>query len=196
MPYLWLLVTSLFCLPALAAEHPHEHAREQHQAHVHGEAELMLAVDGQMLELELISPAMNIVGFEHTPATPAQIEAVHQAVARLQEADSLFQLPPAAGCRLVDAEVETGLMATAGQHAHEGHPAESHEHQGHQDERDGHAEFHAHYRYRCGKPEALDSMGVRLFEAFPGLHRLHAQTVSAHGQHQAELDKQHPHLPL
>lgn len=196
MPYLWLLFTTLLATPALAAEHAHEQQYEQHQAHVHGEAELMIAVDGPVLELELISPAMNIVGFEHAPTTPAQQAAVEQAVERLRQADRLFQLPPAAGCSLVEAEVETGLLASAMHHEpheHDEHPAETHEHQA---EHDGHAEFHAHYHFQCRQAEALEGIEVRLFEPFPGMQRIHAQSVSAHGQHQAVLDSRHNHLPL
>jgi len=196
--FIRLLLASLYTSVAVAAEQPHEH--EQHHSHVHGQAELLVAVDGQWLELELASPAMNIVGFEHPPANAAQAETVHQAIVRLQQPATLFLLPAAAGCELAEAEVETGLMAHA-DHAAE-HPQEHG--QAHVEEHhpadpaanEAHAEFHAHYRYQCRQPAALDRISVQLFEHFPGLQQIHAQTISDHGQHAAELDKQHHRLAL
>ena len=40
------------------------YAQEQ-QAHVHGTAELFVVLDGNQLDIELRSPAMNLLGFEH-----------------------------------------------------------------------------------------------------------------------------------
>ncbi|MGB1290473.1 MAG: ZrgA family zinc uptake protein, partial [Porticoccaceae bacterium] len=34
-------------------------------AHVHGLSQLTIAVEGETVELEFSSPAMNLVGFEH-----------------------------------------------------------------------------------------------------------------------------------
>ena len=38
-------------------------------AHVHGEAQLMIAIEGRDLEIQLRSPAVNIFGFEQEPNT-------------------------------------------------------------------------------------------------------------------------------
>jgi Protein of unknown function (DUF2796) len=48
---------------ALADEAEHR----EHGPHVHGVAQLNVALDGNVLWIELNSPAMNIVGFEHAP---------------------------------------------------------------------------------------------------------------------------------
>lgn len=128
---------------------------------------------------------MNIVGFEHEPSTEEQQHAIHQAIALLKQPGQLFLLP-AAGCALQEAEVETGLMGEAHEHEHE------HEHEA----EEGHADFHAHYRFRCSWPDALDGIDVSLFEHFPGTQHIRAQTFSAHGQHKADLDPQHHQLPF
>ena len=45
--------------------------RTQPGPHEHGVASLNLVVDGNLVSLELDSPAANLVGFEHTPGTPS-----------------------------------------------------------------------------------------------------------------------------
>lgn len=62
------------------AEEAHRESQEAAQetgyralgAHVHGIGELNVAIDGEALLVELISPAMDLVGFEHAPRTEAQ----------------------------------------------------------------------------------------------------------------------------
>jgi hypothetical protein len=203
MRYFPILLTCLLAGAAFAAEHDHDpaHGHEQHGTHVHGEAQLLVALDGQALELELISPAMNVVGFEHPPHNAAQIAALRDAVEQLEQATRLFDLPADARCELLGAEVETSLTAEPEHHAKHGHDHgethhEDHAHERHGAEDDGHAEFHARYRYRCQRPGRIDGMTVRLFRPFPGLQRIHAQAISPRGQQRAELDPDHNRLPL
>jgi hypothetical protein len=84
------LVMALIASWGLAdGAHQHEHPAEhrQHGAHVHGLAILNLALDGQQIRIELHSPAANIVGFEHAPASAVHHAALDQAVARLQDGE-------------------------------------------------------------------------------------------------------------
>jgi hypothetical protein len=195
-----ILLACLLGSTTLAADYgrDHAHGHEQHGTHVHGEAQLLVALDGQVLELEFISPAINMVGFEHAPQDSAQTAAVSAATARLEQATRLFELPADAGCELLGAEVYTSLPAAREHHGsddgdrpHEGH---AHGHAAAADE--AHAEFHARYRYRCEHPGRVDRMTVRLFQPFPGLQRIDAQTISPAGQRRAELDADHNRLPL
>ena len=80
-------------------------AEEQHHhgAHVHGIAHLNVALEGKNLYMEFVSPAANIVGFEHAPKNQAAREAVEAARNTLENAEAVFKLPPAAGARLIEA---------------------------------------------------------------------------------------------
>lgn len=173
---------------ALAADDHHDHGHEQHDAHVHGEAELLVASEGREIEMMFSSPAINLVGFEHKPGTEAQRKAVLDAVALLKQGNKLFAL---SGCKLREAEVETGLLEHGDDHDHDhGHahqevPAEG-----------GHADFQAHYHFRCGEIAEHAHLEVHLFDHFPGIGKIRAVSVSDHGQHKAELDKDHHHLKL
>jgi hypothetical protein len=63
-----ILSLILLTLPmAVAAEEP-----TQLQAHVHGVTKLEIAKDAEAFELSLISPAYNLVGFEHKPGSELQ----------------------------------------------------------------------------------------------------------------------------
>jgi hypothetical protein len=44
----------------------------QYGTHEHGLTQMNLALDEQNLHIEVISPAANIVGFEHQPQTPEE----------------------------------------------------------------------------------------------------------------------------
>ena len=50
-----------------------------------------------------------------------------------------------------------------------------------------HAEVRASYELDCAKPEALDRMEVLLFDGFPSMKRLKAQTATPRGQGSATL---------
>ena len=51
----------------------------QHDSHAHGIGELNIVLEGNELAIELISPAANIVGFEHAPSNDEQKAALAQA---------------------------------------------------------------------------------------------------------------------
>ncbi|MES9961187.1 MAG: DUF2796 domain-containing protein [Sedimenticola sp.] len=164
-----------------ASEHDHEH--EQHEAHVHGEATLLIALEGKALEIEFLSPAMNIVGFEHQPTDKAQYEAVESAMADLKKADMLFTLPGEAGCTLESVEIDSALAGQeeeAHEHAHE------HEHEKEHEE-EVHSDFTGHYHFDCSNPDKISRIGVNIFEQFPGTEAIEVQSISKGGQQKIDL---------
>ena len=88
-----LLALPFALLPLHAAqaanhEHSHAHAHEEHaslDAHEHGVASLNVALDGQTLEIQLQSPAMNLVGFEHEAKSDADKAKVASEITKLAE---------------------------------------------------------------------------------------------------------------
>ncbi|MCG7928903.1 MAG: DUF2796 domain-containing protein [Candidatus Thiodiazotropha lotti] len=152
---------------------------EQHQAHVHGEAQLLIALDGSTLELEFQSPAMNIVGFEHQPKTENQVKAVEAAIETLKQADLIFTLSSAAQCNPVSIEVKSPLSKNDG-HGH----TDDHDHE---HEAESHSDFTAHYSFRCEQPSRLDKIEFDLFKRFPGTEQLEVQSISKKGQQKIDL---------
>ena len=179
-----LLALPFALLPLHAAqaanhEHSHAHAHEEHaslDAHEHGVASLNVALDGQTLEIQLQSPAMNLVGFEHEAKSEADKATVAAAHQHLEQPQALFALPIEAKCALQDSELDSPLF---GGHAHDEHE--------HADEH-GHSDIDASYRFACANAEALKTLELgSFFGTFPGTEKLEVQLIGPSGQQGAEL---------
>ncbi|WP_313087014.1 DUF2796 domain-containing protein [Pseudomonas sp.] len=185
-----LLALPFALLPgfALAAEH-HAHDHDHHDslgAHEHGAAELDAALDGSMLEIELRSPAMNLVGFEHAPSSEADRRQIADARKQLEQPGTLFGLPAVAGCKLTDTALESPLFEDD---THDHGDAHDEDHEGQ------HSEIHAHYHFDCAAPQALESLDLQaLFKAFPGTQKIQAQLIGPNGQRGAQLNAGQPRM--
>lgn len=175
-----LLALPFALLPLTAAvahdEHDHEHGTLG--AHEHGVARLDVALDGNTLELELDSPAMNLVGFEHAATSDADKATVARVREQLAAPSSLFTLDAAAGCDLTQQTLESPLFGQAPavhEHEHEKPDAHAHEH--------GHSDIHARYALTCTTPGALTQLDLApLFQHFPTTRTLHVQLIGPNGQ--------------
>lgn len=172
------------------------------EAHVHGIASLNVALEGKFLELEFHTPAANVYGFEHAPRTETQFTQVREAQRTLQQADELFVLTHAAGCRLGRVELEQNSEEEEHTEEHGGHQDHGnkesehnhhtehaahdehdvhHKQDGHvqrEGEEGGHNDLSVHYYYQCSAPEKLNSLDVGLFKAFPALEKLNLQLIT------------------
>lgn len=176
---LFLALLPLSAVPAAEPSLPH--SLPSLAVHEHGSAQLNLALDGRSLELELASPAMNLVGFEHPPREANDRALVAAARAALEQPGALFGIPAAASCRVDHLELDG--------EAFEAPPAGS--------EASGHSEILALYRLDCTNPAELKTLDLaKLFEAFPDTLNLRVQLVGPNGQRGEVLEPQQPHLKL
>ncbi|MDC9727843.1 MAG: DUF2796 domain-containing protein [Methyloprofundus sp.] len=135
-------------------------------AHMHGLSELTLAMEGEKLEIQLKSPAMNLLGFEHKARTKNDIAAVENALSMLGNPDSLF-LFSERHCSVTDTSVDISGVIDSERDPHEDEAeTDDHEHQ------DRHSEIIASYHYRCESTATLFSITVNLFEIFPGIQQI------------------------
>ena len=177
-----LLASVALALPLSALADDHQHSLG---AHVHGLATLDIALENQRLELQLTSPAMNIVGFEYQPTTAADLQSIKAAQSNLSHAAELFVLSPAAQCRLTSVSIDNPLLTESDTHEHE-HEHESQptaqiaEHQ--------HSDISAHYQYHCAKPARLNSIDLAgLFKQFSQTEKIQVQLIAGDHQQGAEL---------
>ncbi|MDD1151869.1 DUF2796 domain-containing protein [Pseudomonas sp. TNT2022 ID357] len=183
-----LLALPFALLPLAVAQaaqaHDHEHEHGSLGAHEHGVARLNAVLDGQALELELESPAMNLVGFEHAPSTDADKAKVAAARTQLEQPLVLFGLPKAAACTVAKQELESPLFGDkpdADDHDDDDKDAAGHEH--HHE----HSEIHAHYQFTCAKPDALKNLDLgQVFKTFPATQKIQVQLISPNGQQGVE----------
>ena len=198
------LMASVAATPLLAQE-----TREM-DAHVHGVSTLELAVDGNTVEMNLLSPGMDIVGFEYPASTEADKDAVEAAIRAMLVPENIVTLPEAAECRLT--EVLAHLHSGDHDHAHE--EGEGHEHAeeaGHDDhaheahaeggdhdheEGAGHSEFHARYIFDCAHPDELTTVAFPFFARFENAQEIEAQYVTGAGAGSAEIGRDAGELTL
>lgn len=163
-------------------------------AHVHGGANLQVAIDGNRMTLDLSSPLENLVGFEHAPRNDKQKAAVRRMAERLHNPGSMFVIPPEARCvagpvNLQSRVLDRTLLAVDGggkQISSSPSGREPHKRSGTL-EKDEHAELSAEYVFECERPQSLAGLEVKLFDAFPGLKRLDVQVAGHKKQTSAKL---------
>ncbi|WP_028695454.1 DUF2796 domain-containing protein [Pseudomonas cremoricolorata] len=156
-------------------DHDHDHAHGTLAAHEHGVASLNAVLDDSTLELQLVSPAMNLVGFEHAASSDADKAKVAAARQQLEQPLKLFALPAAAGCKEDSQELESPLFGDAPEADDD--DGDAHEH-GHE-----HADVHAHYQLTCANPGKLTQVDLApLFKAFPATQKINVQAIGPNGQ--------------
>jgi hypothetical protein len=176
--------------------------RRELGAHEHGHSVLNVAIAGDRIEMELMAPGMDIVGFEHAAETAEDKAAVEEAEAILRDPLALFVLPDEAGCAIETAAVELeaedehegqhGAEHAAPEHAEEGKHEEHAEHEG----EESHTEFHAEYAITCDSPGDLGTIEFVFFERFPGAEEIELTVITESGQTRYEVERDAPRIDL
>lgn len=158
----------------------------EHDAHVHGHSQIDLVYENGQLELELHSPGMDIVGFEHSPRDPDQSQAIEKALAAL-DSHRAWLVFEGADCTVERVKTHT--------HGYDQDESGSHEHDDHDhDAGHDHAEFHLTLGARCSAmPDALQ---IRLADRFPGIQRIRVDYITDAGQNRVELASGDTRVPL
>ena len=133
-----------------------------------------IAIEGATVSIGLDVPAADIVGFEHTAKTTAEMAAMDAAKARLAQPLELFAVPNAAGCTVKSATVKI-----------EG---------GEKDQ--SHTDFNAGYTLACTSVAELKSIDFKYFDVFKGAEDLEVNLTSASGQAKFEVSRRKPRLDL
>ncbi len=193
-------LVSLCVAPVLAEE-----SKRELGAHEHGHSALNIAIEGDRVEMELIAPGADIVGFEHAAESEEDKATVEQAEARLGEPLSLFGFPDAAGCSVQSASVEIEGEGHHDEHVDKAQAEDEHHEDGEHAEADheagegeaSHNEFHAAYALTCTAPDALDGIDfAAFFDAFAGAEEVEVTVISEKGQSSYEVERDAPMVDL
>lgn len=163
-----------------------------HDAHVHGVGKLDVALDNHALTLHLDTPLINLVGFEHPANSAPDRQAVQKMSRQLHAAAAIFVPTAAAACKatsvkLVSAALDPTLLDDAAPVAAKArHNAAQHDH----------ADLDGDFTFDCAHPEKLRAIDVKLFDAFPGFHRIDVQIVTPQRQSAATLTPGAAAIPL
>ncbi|WP_397459657.1 DUF2796 domain-containing protein [Pseudomonas asplenii] len=179
-----LLLALPFALLPLVAAQAHEKEHGSLGAHEHGVGRLNAVLDAQTLELELQSPAMNLVGFEHAATSDADKAKVAAVRALLDKPLELFNLPKGAGCVIANQELESPLFGDqAPEDADHDNDDDDHAQGDEHEHHHNHSEIHAHYQFTCSTPAALKQLDLsQVFKTFPATQKIQVQLISPSGQ--------------
>lgn len=151
-------------------------------AHVHGTSELTIAMEGESLEIQFTSPAMNLLGFEHKANSREDIAAVKNAEQLLKH-KPLFLFSDDQ-CEHLNTSIDVTGLIEGDDHDHEQeHHTHSTERKDEKNEHDAnshneqHSDVVVNYRYRCKNTSKLSAITVNLFESFPGIQKIHVMWV-------------------
>ena len=175
-----LIIMFLFALRAGAesSHHHHDHDVPQQDAHLHGYVELTLAIEGDQLEIQLTSPAINIVGFEHKATSKQQLQAIEQAKQTLESPAMLFSFS-GSDC--------ASTLATAHFPVLDEHHTDHGNHEDHESDKENHSEITASYKYNCSEGKQIDAVQVNLIKYFPTIEKIKAMWLSDLKQGASEL---------
>ncbi len=198
MHYILLVLAGLFLPLQIYAQ------SRQLDAHEHGAANVMMAMEGKKLQLEFEVPSNSLVGFEHFPEANKDREVFAKAIATLSNPSNLFWIPDEAECIPVGIKVSQTLFSVEGEH----HEGEQHEHgDGHDEsksekdydrDKEGdhdkhgeevHSEFHASYLWNCRHADDLDSVQTSMMKVFPRIEEIRVQWIVGDRQGAMEIEK-------
>ncbi|WP_444913173.1 DUF2796 domain-containing protein [Microbulbifer sp. EKSA008] len=136
-------------------------------SHVHGKAMMYLVAEADRISVELESPTVDLVGFEHAPRSDVQKQRLEQVAHELSKPDHFLEFV-GAQCKPLSVEVKAPYSAevTSDNSVHSG--------------------FRASYQFKCDNLAEFNSVIVTLFERFPGIHGIAVQWISS-GRQGAEL---------
>jgi hypothetical protein len=145
------------------SHHDHDHEPLHQDTHLHGHAELRLALENSSLEVYLESPSANIVGFEHRATSDQQIQAAEAAKSILESPTEIFSFSDG-NCSLSHSNVDfSAILQTA----------ENHQGGDHNDAHQvDHSEITVGYKYHCQQGGELDVIRVELVDHFPGIEKI------------------------
>jgi len=136
------------------------------QKHVHGEGELLIAQEGNVLQMQFIIPAADALGFEHQATNSSDKNAINVLAQQLKNSS-----------HAIDIKGQCILQSTENSLAH------SHsEHEHHNVE--------ATYNFNCKTP--VVGFSVTLFNLMPSLNALNVQWISNTGQGSTEATRNNP----
>ncbi len=170
-PYKNLLSSfTLYTLIRLITE-PAQLSAQGLDSHVHGNAQLNVALVENRLQIEFLSPAINLLGFEHRPNSEQEIALFNNVKEDLENSKWIIG-NAMSGCQATTVvfevpEFETGHTDTDESHSH--------------DEGDSHGDFRVEYLVECSVKPAR-KLPLNAFSRFPALEQITVQWISEVGQ--------------
>ena len=166
-------------------------------SHVHGNAELNLVLMGQQLQVEFVSPAINLLGFERPPISDEESAVMDNTANQLRHGGWLIEGIPTA-CRLSTEEFEAPVYEEheSSEHDHEHESSEhDHEHESSEHDTEAHSNFRVRYLYDCDTAPK-EQLKILAFDHYSGIETLTVQWIADQKQGYTRLSRDNPVLDL
>ena len=166
-------------------------------SHVHGNAELNVVLMGQQLQVEFVSPAINLIGFERPPNTDEETVTLNNTIEQLQRGGWLIEAISTA-CQLSTEEFEAPVYDEhdSSEHDHEHESSEhDHEHETSEHNAEAHSNFRVTYLYDCDSAPRKQ-LKMLAFDHYSGIETLTVQWIADQKQGYARLNRDNPVLNL
>ena len=189
-----LLASSIASALLTLAVSAHAIAADNPGAHQHGHAEMQLAFSADQVEILLLSPAGNILGFEHRPRTPEQHQMIESVTSWLGETPLINT--PESTCTVKATSVQHEV---AGGHDHDDHGSDHDEHDHHKhdnDDENQHADITVTQTLNCPGLNKASSVTTPLTTHFPGIEDLDIAWAGPDGQGAARLEHEESSFEL
>ena len=163
-------------------------AAQSTEAHVHGNAELNLVLMGQQLQVEFVSPAANLLGFERAPITHEESIALNEVIEQLQQGGWLIG-DDLATCQL-SVEAFEAPVYDGQEHDHDAEQNHDAEHVS-----GAHSDFRVQYLYDCQTTPAKQ-LQILAFDQYSGIETLTVQWIADQQQGYVQLNRENSLLNL
>ncbi len=154
-------------------------AENRHKVHEHGTSNITIAIENNVLQIQLEAPLMDIAGFEGEPKTKLQKQKLREASNKLKNWQDIFKL--ATGSCSKDRVTILG--------EHKKNQIHNHKNYHKKNEKNIHSDIKILYEFNCTKPNNFKFLEIKLFETFPNIRKINAQWTTASGQGQKVLNK-------
>jgi Protein of unknown function (DUF2796) len=159
--------------------------KRRHDAHVHGVAEINIAVEGTKATVEFRAPAESVMGFEHQAKSESDRKKRDAALEQLRaKRDQMVLFDAKLGCKFSD--VKTAILEQKGDHtkAQSGKDAQK-------DQRKSgeHREVHGTFSVACDKPLAGSRVAFGVSKVFRDIQEIKVQVVGDSGQSGATIKR-------
>jgi Protein of unknown function (DUF2796) len=159
--------------------------KRRHDAHVHGVAEINIAVEGTKATVEFRAPAESVMGFEHEAKSESDKKKRDAALEQLRAKGSqMVVFDPKLGCKSSD--MKTAIVEAKGDSAKAQAGKDAHEDQKKSGE---HREVHGTFSVACDKPLAGSRVKFGVSKVFRDIQEIKVQLVGDSGQFGATIKK-------
>lgn len=158
-----ILPAGLQAAPHADHDHEEDHDTLGQRKHVHGAVTFNIALEGDLLVVELEAPADNVVGFEKSPRNAAERTAIAEANAWIASGRDIAAVPRNAGCRLQSVDFKPPTFGG------------------------GHADYRARIDFRCANPAAIAWVELWALRRLKGVEATEVNVVTSSVQRQLEL---------